>query len=306
MARNVKAVAVQRLGVLLLLLGIFSLNTFGQETIRIASYNLKNYLIMDRLVEGQWRKDYPKPEAEKSIIQKNILEVRPDILVIQEIGGKGILNELKEDLKELGLDYSYSLLMKGEDPVRLTAVLSQLKPRYVKEHDDLRYRYFDQKHIVKRGMHEVGFMHEIPFTIFSVHLKSRYTSDKRDPLSAKWRLSEAESCRNRIIERLDQTGMEYYIIAGDFNDNPNSAPLRRFYKKGKRSIGEHLMAKNSRGESWTHFYNKEKVYSMVDGFVLSPSLMPFVKGGLASILDSEDFYQGSDHRLIYFDLMTSK
>jgi hypothetical protein len=68
MARNVKAVAVQRLGVLLLLLGIFSLNTFGQETIRIASYNLKNYLIMDRLVEGQWRKDYPKPEAEKSII----------------------------------------------------------------------------------------------------------------------------------------------------------------------------------------------------------------------------------------------
>jgi len=92
---------------------------------------------MDRLVEGQWRKDYPKPEAEKSIIQKNILEVRPDILVIQEIGGKGFLNELKEDLKELGLDYSYSLLMKGEDPVRLTAVLSQLKPRYIKEHDDL-------------------------------------------------------------------------------------------------------------------------------------------------------------------------
>lgn len=45
---------------------------------------------------------------------------------------------------------------------------------------------------------------------------------------------------------------------------------------------------------------------MVDGFVLSPSLMPFVKGGIASILDSEDFYQGSEHRLIYLDLMTSK
>lgn len=92
MARNVKAVAVQRLGVLLLLLGIFSLNIFGQETIRIASYNLKNYLIMDRLVEGQWRKDYPKPEAEKFIILKNILEVRPDFLVIQEIEVKGFLN----------------------------------------------------------------------------------------------------------------------------------------------------------------------------------------------------------------------
>lgn len=306
MLRNVKVSAMQRLGVLLMFLVVVSFNAFGQESIRIASYNLKNYLIMDRLVEGKWRKDYPKPEAEKSIIQKNILEVRSDILVIQEIGGKSFLNELKEDLKELGLDYSYSLLMRGEDPVRLTAVLSQLKPRYVKEHDDLRYRYFDQKHFVKRGMLEVGFVHDIPFTIFSVHLKSKYTSDTRDPLSAKWRLSEAESCRNRIIKRLDQTKIENYIIAGDFNDNPNSAPLRRFYKKGKRQIGEHLMAKDSRGESWTHFYHKEKVYSMVDGFVLSPSLIPLVEGGGASILDGENFYQGSDHRLIYFDLITSQ
>jgi hypothetical protein len=66
------------------------------------------------------------------------------------------------------------------------------------------------------------------------------------------------------------------------------------------------MAKDSRGESWTHFYHKEKVYSMVDGFVLSPSLIPLVEGGAASILDGEDFYQGSDHRLIYFDLITSQ
>jgi hypothetical protein len=88
MLRNVKVSAMQRLGVLLMLLVVVPFNAFGQESIRIASYNLKNYLIMDRLVEGKWRKDYPKPEAEKSIIQKNILEVRPDILVIQEIGGR--------------------------------------------------------------------------------------------------------------------------------------------------------------------------------------------------------------------------
>ena len=261
---------------------------------------------MDRLVEGSWTKNYPKPEAEKLIIHKNILEVRPDILLIQEIGGEDFLNELKEDLKKLGLDYSYSLLMRGADTVRLTAVLSRLKPRYVKEHQDLTYRYFDRNTFVKRGMLEVEFMDEIPFTIFSVHLKSRYTSDKRDPLSAKWRLLEAESCRNRIIKRIDQARIKHYIIAGDFNDNPNTAPMRRFYKKGKRLIGEHLMSKDSRGESWTHLYNKEKVYSTVDGFVLSPNSMSFVKGGFASISDRDDFYQGSDHRLVYFDLIVSE
>lgn len=306
MSLDLKRVTIQRLGGLFILLVAFALNIYGHESIRIASYNLKNYLIMDRLVEGQWTKNYPKPEAEKLIIQKNILEVRPDILVIQEIGGKSFLNELKEDLKEFGLDYPYSLLMSGADTVRLTAVLSRLKPSYVKEHQDLSYRYFEQSTLVRRGMHEIGFMHAIPFTIFSVHLKSRYTSDKRDPLSAKWRLLEAESCRNRILKRIDQSSIEHYIIAGDFNDNPNSAPLRRFYKKGKRLIGEHLIAKDSRGESWTHLYNKEKVYSMVDGFVLSPNLVPSVQGGFASILDREDFYQGSDHRLVYFDLICSK
>jgi hypothetical protein len=98
--------------------------------------------------------------------------------VIQEIGGKDFLNELKNDLNDLGLDYAYSFLMKGSDPIRHTAILSQLKPLYVKEHQDLSYRYFERNDTVKRGMHE------IPFTLFSMHLKSRYTSDKRDPLSA--------------------------------------------------------------------------------------------------------------------------
>lgn len=72
--------ATQRLGRILFLLVLFSFHAFGQDSIRIASYNLKNYLIMDRLVEGSWTKNYPKPEAVKLIIHKNILEVRPDIL----------------------------------------------------------------------------------------------------------------------------------------------------------------------------------------------------------------------------------
>lgn len=55
---------MQKLVRLLLLLVFLSLNVSGQESIRIASYNLRNYLIMDRLVEGQWMKNYPKPKAE--------------------------------------------------------------------------------------------------------------------------------------------------------------------------------------------------------------------------------------------------
>ena len=117
MSLDLMRVAMQKLVRLPLLLVFLFLNITGQESIRIASYNLRNYLIMDRLVEGQWTKNYPKPEAEKSIIQKNILEVNPDILVIQEIGGQRFLNELKEDLNGLGLNHPYAILMRGEDTV---------------------------------------------------------------------------------------------------------------------------------------------------------------------------------------------
>ena len=58
-------VALQKLVRFFLLLVFLSLNVSGKESIRIASYNLRNYLITDRLVEGQWKVNYPKPEAEK-------------------------------------------------------------------------------------------------------------------------------------------------------------------------------------------------------------------------------------------------
>lgn len=276
------------------------------EQIRIASYNLKNYLIMDRRVDGTWMRQYPKPEAEKESIQAILVEVQPDILVVQEIGGQAFLNELSDDLSAAGLEYPHTILMEGSDPERLTALLSRYKPRYIKQHDDLEYRYMDRKERVKRGLLEVGFVQGIPFTLFSVHLKSRYTNDRRDPLSAQWRLKEAEACRNRIIDRVDAKKIKHYCIIGDFNDNPNSAVMRRFYKRGDRIIGRQLLAEDSRGETWTYLYSKERVYSTVDGFVLSPGLLSYVAPNSASIWDRTESEIGSDHRLVYFDLKLPK
>lgn len=278
----------------------------GFESIRIASYNLNNYLIMDRRVDGTWMRQYPKPELEKQSIQAILLQVQPDILVVQEIGGAAFLNELCDDLSRAGLEYPHSILMEGSDTVRQTAVLSRFKPRYINKHDDLEYAYFDRKERLKRGLLEVGFVQGIPFTLFSVHLKSRFSKDKRDRLSAQWRLKEAEVCRNRILKRVDTKKINHYCIIGDFNDNPNSAVMRRFYKRGDRVIGRQLLAEDSRGETWTYLYEKERVYSTVDGFVLSPELFNYVDLGSATIWDRPEAELGSDHRLVYFDLSPPK
>ena len=60
-------------------------------SVRIATYNVRNYLTMDRLVEGRWGPEYPKPESEKEVVRETILAVRPDLIALQEIGARAHL-----------------------------------------------------------------------------------------------------------------------------------------------------------------------------------------------------------------------
>jgi len=92
-------------------------------TIRVASYNIRNYLSMDRIVEGKWRPDYPKPEKEKSVVRETILSVRPDILALQEIGSQMHLEELRRDLSNQGLEYKGSAWLEAHDSERHVAAL---------------------------------------------------------------------------------------------------------------------------------------------------------------------------------------
>jgi endonuclease/exonuclease/phosphatase family metal-dependent hydrolase len=275
------------------------------EPVRIATYNLRNYLVMDRMVEGRWRPEYPKPEVEKTAIRQVILEAEPDILLLQEIGGPDFLEELRLDLSDAGLHYHYAVLMQGEDEVRHVALLSKTKPVEVVEHRDLDFKYFEQRLPVKRGLLEVGF--ELAdgriLKVFGVHLKSRWSEESRDPESSMRRAREAQACRDRMIERTLDKDAPLYLVGGDFNDHPASAPLRRFYQKGDLELGQLLPIGDSRGHGWTHFYEKHGAYTQVDGFVLSSEVFGMVDGGRGHIVDLPDGLIGSDHRMVYFDLI---
>ncbi|MGB0184344.1 MAG: endonuclease/exonuclease/phosphatase family protein [Opitutales bacterium] len=276
------------------------------QTLRIATYNLYNYLSMDRSVDGQWRKDYPKPETEKSAIRRAILEVKPDLLAIQEIGNPAYLSELRKDLRADGLDYPHTAHLQGPDPDRCLAVLSRLPLHEVTRHTDLDFKYFDDRETVRRGLLEVEIRPRpgLSLQIFNLHLKSRWTLRKDDPEAALQRTREAEACRNRIIQRTLEQRRSHYLILGDFNDHPDSAALRRFQKRGKIEIAKRLPATDSRGELWTHFYRKAASYSTVDGILAAPKLMPAVQA--AGVVDLLQPPEGSDHRLVYADFDFSR
>ena len=275
------------------------------EELRIATYNLNNYLITDRYVDGRWRPSYPKPEKEKAIIRQIIKDVSPDVLVLQEMGSMGFLHELRADMAREGIHYDYLEHMEGADRNRYLAVLSKRAPKAVLKHKDLNFKYFEGREVVKRGMLEMTF--ELTcgtkFQLFAVHLKSRYTDKKEDLQSSLRRTREAEACRNRIIERTHDLGADKYLVVGDFNDHPSSATMRRFYRRGNLEIGALVPAADSRGELWTYFYEKESRYESVDGFVASSAFMPMIKSRCAKIVDSLGALTGSDHRMVYLDLI---
>ena len=80
-------------------------STGWAKAIRVASYNVENYLVMDRMISGRWQEDYPKPSKERRIVRSVINQTNPDILAIQEIGDYPYLLELWNDLNNTGGSY---------------------------------------------------------------------------------------------------------------------------------------------------------------------------------------------------------
>lgn len=291
------------------LLGIFCLfvccaQIGSAETLRVATYNVRNYLVTDRITSDGWRPDYPKPEVEKAAVRAAILEVKPDVLLLQEMGPLPFLHELQADLATEGLSYPYVYLAEGNDANRHLAVLSMIEPVEAMVHADMDFNYFDERVQVKRGLMELVF--ESPegevFKLFNLHLKSRWSDVDADPESSIRRTNEAEAYRDRLIERTYDIGVDRFLVAGDFNDSPGSGAYRRFESRGDLQIATRVTAKDSRGEVWTHFYNRLAVYSLIDNFFVSPAWLPAVIEDSAKVYDKDIELIGSDHRMVYLDL----
>ncbi len=275
----------------------------GGERIRVATYNLENYNLTDRLVNGVYRFDYPKPESEKHALRRIITEIRPDVLAVQEIGPMPFLLELQRDLRREGIDYRHAALLEDADPVRKVAVLSRIPFREVKRHTDMSFLYFEDREMVRRGLLEVRFdTAGIEWALFTLHLKSKWTERPDDPRATRRRIAEAHTVRNRIRASFPETEGHAFLVAGDFNDTRGTAAVRRFLEVGGRPITAIVPAVDSRGETWTQFWEREEVYSRVDFILASPAMRPIIVPGSGRVVDLPQWREASDHRMVYVDL----
>ncbi len=266
----------------------------------IATYNVENYLVTNRMVDGVYREAYPKPEQEKAGLRQVIAGIAPDILAIEEMGPQPFLDELQRELKQGGQDFPFAVLLEAADPDRHVAVLSKLPFKRILRHAAVPINYLGHKDVVKRGVLEVILATDAgEFSLFVVHLKSRLTEQKDDPESALRRHEEARAVRDVVLSRYPDPARGRFILCGDWNDTLGSKSVRMLTRRGELEVGEILPAADSHGETWTHFYRREDTYSRIDYLLVSPALKPLVAGGRAKIWDGAGASDGSDHRAVY-------
>src|SRR4051812_25179360 len=290
--------------VLLVALGVSILDA---ESLTIATYNVENYGPANRMTEGGYRKDYPKPEPEKRALRTVIRALNADVLVLQEMGEQLYLDELRRDLKSEGLDYPHSALATAVDADRHVAILAKRPLKSVTTHTDLQFTYFGGKESVKRGLLEASITTDAgDVTLFAVHLKSRFTDRPDDPMSAVRRAGEATAVRDRVLRRFPTPKETRFLILGDCNDGRTSKAATFLQKRGKTEISSLLHGTDSRGEVWTHAWKRDESYSRVDQIFVSPALKDAVADGVARIYDGEGVRDASDHRPLFIVLSSKR
>ena len=266
--------------------------TAEDKAISFMSYNLRNYLSMQRGSNKQNVR--PKPALEIEDLIGNIKKVSPDILGVCEIGTQADLDHLSAQLKTVGLLYPYTYLHGGADSYRRLAILSKLRLKTHKP-SELTYLLDGKRHMMLRGILDVSI--ELPSgstRFIGVHLKSKRPSKYWD--QAQIRRREAALLRKHI-DSVFAAGDSHLIVYGDFNDTKQSPAVRTIAgHQHQPNFLRSLTLKDSNGDKWTHYWSYEDVYSRFDYVFVSPSMRGHVDLQKSFILDLPATDKASDHR----------
>lgn len=276
---------------------LFAASSFAAEstnTFTVAAYNVENWVLMDR--DG--KADQPKPQAEQEAVFKVLAQVRPDVLGVEEMGGTNQLAELANGLREHGLDLPYREWIQGGDPTRHVALLSRFPIARRFSRTDYTYLLNGEPRPIERGILdvEVKVNDNYSFRVVVAHLKSKRQSKIGD--QAVMRLEEAKLLRSHVGKALKDNPQLNLIAMGDFNDTPESEPIRAIIGESPFNLFD-LMPVDSKGGHDTHYWKFRNLFTRIDYLITSPGMSNEYVEGSARIADVPEWNDASDHRAVY-------
>ena len=277
-----------------------ALESAPAQSLVFASYNLKNYLRMERVVGDQVVPSAPKPEPEIEAAIGIIRKIRPDVLGVIEIGDEEMLADLQRRLGEAGLAYPHREWVRGADPDRHIALLSQHPIVFRNSRDNIPFEMEDSQHRVGRGILDVSIQPKNSGVIRFVgaHLKSRRPSPGVEERT--FRAKEAWQIRRHVESILSSSPHEKLLIFGDLNDNKNEYPIKLLIgSPGSPDFMRPLPLEDRNGECWTHYWQEADIYSRLDYILASPTLWPHIDMARSGISGESGWDKASDHRAIF-------
>jgi endonuclease/exonuclease/phosphatase family metal-dependent hydrolase len=263
--------------------------------VKVAWFNLENYIERE---DGSGQ--LAKPETRIDAVVKTITDIRPDILAVAEIGDQAALADLQTRLKLAGWEFTSSEWVAGLDQSRHLALLSRY-PIVERNSQDALYFTLDG---VRHGMHRGILDVTIELTpgyrlrMLGAHFKSR--RDEREYDQAAFRLAEARVFRSYVEGILKKAPKTNLLAAGDLNDTKNEPAIREIIGTPREpGVLRDIWVRDSRQETWTHYWKVADVYSRIDYLLTSPGLSPEIQWRKCGIADAPYWSQASDHRAIY-------
>lgn len=261
-------------------------------TFRVASYNVEN--LFDA-VDDPKRKDETTPPKDVEAMRRLAQALRQadaDVVALQEVENIEILEHfLDEHLPGM---YPHRVLVEGNDVRGIdVAVVSRHPILSVESHKDNEFKLPDGKKTTTfrrdllRADLQVG---AYPFSVYTSHFKAQGGGQKADDV----RLAEARETRRIVQEEMAAWPGRRYVVAGDFNDTPDSAVGQVFLDEGQWHLEDALAGVPSE-ERITHPITHRSI-----DYLLFPDFMKseFLGGGIQRLPREE---RGSDHLLIHAD-----
>ena len=278
-------------------------NSRGAERIRVAGYNLENYLLTPVGTRPA------KSEAARAKICENLKAIRPDVLAVVEMGDEASFAEFSRTLKAAGVDLPHSEFVRGWDTNIHVVVLSKFAFTARRSHTNDSYLLGGRRRSMSRGIAdvEVTVNDRYKFSLLAVHLKSRRAVPEAD--EAEMRLEEAKILRRVVDERLAAEPKGNLLVMGDFNDLYDSPAVKAVVGFGAKQLvdtrpaernGDNLPNSNPRwfprNIAWTHYYGKEDTYSRIDYILASPGMASELVPEETYVFTTPNWGLASDHR----------
>lgn len=264
-------------------------------------WNVHNYGVAGEngLIPGM---NNPKKKEEAEALVSVLAGQRADVLALVEVNSRLALEDLRGRLKERGLDYSYEEFIKREGQMRGMALLSRFPLIGKDSRANVPLGNVEEvmpgqgvSACMMRGILSVTV--DCPGGLLNVgivHFKSRVGEQAGS--EGLVRRAEAGRAREWAMEKRKSSPATPLILCGDFNDTPDSPAIRSLLTGQESGIPlRRLAARDSRGETWTHYYRAAETYSLFDYVFYSPASRKSFRLS-ASLVDDSLVRKASDHR----------